>query len=131
MKKKIMIFCLLAPLVLTTLCGCVPLLVGSALGVAALGGYSISKDSIQGDSEIPYEDVWDSALKISKIRGTIKEENASMGCLKLEAEGSYVWVEVIKLTGSVTRLRVAARKLHLPNIKLAQDFFVKIMEDAQ
>lgn len=131
MKGKITVCFFLLPFMIMTLCGCIPLVIGSAVGAAVVGGYAITKDSIQGDTDKPYNRLWNSALIVSKIRGTIKRENKGRGYIELESEGSYVWVELVKLTKSTTRLKVYARKLHLPNISLAQDLFVKIMEEAK
>ena len=131
MKKKIIVSFFLLPFMLITLCGCVPLVVGSVVGAAVVGGLAISKDSIQGDTDKSYNNLWNSALTVSKIRGTIKEENNTKGYIELEAEGNYVWIELVKLTKATTRLKISARKLHFPNISLAQDLFVKIMEEAK
>jgi hypothetical protein len=127
--KKKTFFCLLLPLVLLNISGCVPLIVGSAVG--ALGGYAVSKDTIQGDADKPYELLWNSAVTVAGYRGTIKEESAAGGYIELEAESSRVWVRLIRLTRATSRLRVSARRHHLPNVALAQDIFVKIMEEAK
>lgn len=115
---------------LVNLTGCVPLIIGSAVG--ALGGYAISKDTVQGETDKPYEALWESSLMVSRIRGTIQQEDYTKGYIVLEAEGkSQVWIKLVRLTQATTRVRVSARKYHLPNIELAQDIFVKIIEEAR
>jgi hypothetical protein len=50
--------------------------------------------------------------------------------MKLEADSSKVWITFIRLTRATTRIRIAARKHHLPNLALAQDIYVKIVNEA-
>lgn len=125
--KAVLLGCVISFLALN-LYGCW-FIVGGAVG--ALGGYAISKDTVQGETDKPYDNLWDAALTISKIRGAIKQEDISRGYIELEADSSRVWIRVIRLTRSVNRLRVSSRKFHLPNLSLAQDIFTKIMEQAQ
>jgi len=122
--KKVFIFIFIAHLL--TLTGCAPLIIGGAVG--ALGGYAVSRDTIQGETDKPYSVLWNSAITVARIRGTIKEEDATKGYIRLEAEASRVYIKLIRITQATTRLRVSARKYHLPNLALAQDIFVKIME---
>jgi len=109
--------------------GCAPLIVGAAVG--GLGGYAISKDTIQGETDKSYESLWSASLTISRMRGIITQENNASGTIELETQGSRVWIRLVRLTRLTTRLRVAARKYHLPNLELAQDLFVRIMEEAR
>lgn len=124
--KKYFVF--LLPLVI--LCaGCIPLLIGGAAG--ALGAYAVSSDTVQGETDKSYEGVWNAASEVGRMRGTIKEEDNIRGYMQMEIDSSKVWVRVIKLTQATTRLKISARKNHLPNSRLAQDLFVKIIEQAQ
>lgn len=126
--KKIIAFYFLIPFVFFNILGCAALIVGSAVG--AIGGYAISKDAIQGETDKSYDTLWGAALTVSKIRGQIKYENETKGYIELEAESSKVFIRLIRLTAATTRLRVSARKYHFPNLSLAEDIFVKIMEQA-
>ncbi len=125
--KKILLF--LIPCIFVSILGCAPLIIGGAVG--AVGGYAISKDTIQGETDKSYDSLWEGALTVSKIRGEIKYENKIKGYIELEAESSKVYVRLIRLTFSTTRLRVQARKYHFPNMGLAQDIFMKIMEQVR
>ena len=126
--KKLMFF-LMLPVIILNICGCW-FIVGGAVGVA--GAYAISKDTIQGQSDKPYESLWNAAVTVSKIRGTIKQEDATSGYIELEANSNRVKISLIRLTHATTTLRISARnKLHFPNMGLAQDMFVKIMEEAR
>jgi hypothetical protein len=125
--KKLLVASLLFSLVIFNSLGCVPILVGAG----AMGGYAVTKDTISGETDIPYDDLWSSALKVSRIRGTIRQEGVTEGYIKLAVESGFVWIKLIKLTQATTRLKVSARKYHFPNISLAQDMYLKIMEEAK
>lgn len=122
------IFLLFFVLTLNVL-GCVPLVVGGAAG--ALGAYAVTKDTIQGETDKPYDALWNAANMVSRIRGKIKDEDSTKGYIELETESGHVWIRLIRLTRATTRLKISARKYHLPNLDLAQDMFVKIMEEAK
>jgi len=120
---------ILAFVLICNAAGCVPLIVGATVGGVAV--YAVSKDTVQGETDKTYDSIWNAALRVGKIRGTIKQENYTKGTIELEAESSRVYIRVFNLTRATTRLRVSARKYHMPNIGLAQDMFVKIMEEAR
>ena len=126
--KKITAFFIL-PLLLLNILGCAPLIVGAAVG--AVGGYAISKDTVQGETNRPYEALWNSALMVSRIRGIVQQEDYSSGEIALDVKPSKVWIRLIRLTQAATRIRVSARKYHLPDLELAQDIYLKIMEQAK
>jgi len=128
MKKAIFYF--LGALFLSCVClGCLPLVVGGAAG--ALGAYAVTKDTIQGETDKPYDSLWNAAVTVSRIRGTIKNQDNLKGTIELEVESGRIWITLIRLTRATTRLKIAARKYHLPDLGLAQDIFVKIMEEAR
>lgn len=125
--KKIILFLLFMPLVLLN-SGCW-FLVGGAAG--AVGAYAAGKDTIQGETDKAYDSLWNAAKTVSRIRGSIKIEDYQKGQIELETDSNQVWIRLIRLTRSTTRLKVSCRKHHLPNISLAQDIFTKIMEEAR
>jgi hypothetical protein len=118
---SIILFLCLMPAV----CGCAPLIIGAAAG--GLGAYAVSKDTVQGDSDINFDLLWSSAVNIARQRGLIQQENMVTGYIELTADSSKVWIRLIRLTQATTRIKVSARKFHFPNMDLAQDFFVKIV----
>ena len=124
-----MVFYFLFPLLILSISGCLPLIVGGAVG--ALGGYAVSKDTLQADSDKPYEQLWNAALNISRIRGNIRQEDAARGYIEADVEKSKVWIRMVRLTQATTRIRISSRKYRLPNLELAQDMFVKIMEEVK
>jgi hypothetical protein len=125
--KKRLVFLFFLPLAIMVISGCLPaIIVGGTVG--ALGGYAVSRDTIQGETDKPYDVLWNSAVIVARIRGKIKTEDSVRGRIELEAESSRVYIRLDRLTQTATRVRVSARKYHMPNIALAQDIFVKIME---
>ncbi len=125
-NNSLIILCLVYTLLIS---GCVPLIIGGAVG--ALGGYAISKDTIQADTDMDYEQLWKGAVNIVRSRGTPKIEDYARGYLTAEIEAGKVWIRLIRLNKITTRLRVSARKYGFPYLGLAQDLFVKIMEGAR
>ena len=128
MIAKRMLSLLLGVLLLGT-SGCAMLLVGVAAG--GVGMYAASNDAIQGETDVAYATVWNSSLQVARIRGTISKEDAGAGLIELDAESSKVWIRVTRLTAATTRLRVAARKYKMPNVTLAQDIFIKIIDETK
>jgi hypothetical protein len=127
--KKAAAFWVLASFLFMSITGCAPLLVGAVVG--GVGGYAISKDTMQGESDTPYDTLWDAAERVGKIRGKLKREDMSRGTIELEADASRVTIQLVRLTRATTRLKVSARKYYMPNLKLAQDIFMKIMEETK
>ncbi len=125
MKLKIVIvMCLF---LLSLVCsGCVPLLVGAA----GVGGYAISRDTIQTETDKDYDSLWASALSVVKARGEISVEDTAEGYLEANIGSSRLIVELTKLTKTTSRLKVSARnQFKLPDVDLAQEIFVKIFEE--
>ncbi|MFH1414064.1 MAG: DUF3568 family protein [Candidatus Omnitrophota bacterium] len=109
--------------------GCLPLIIGGAAG--ALGAYAVGRDTIQGDTDSPYDEVWEAALAVSRFRGATTKEDSISGAIELESGSSKIWIKLFRLTQATTRLKVSARKHHFPNLSLAQDTFVKIMDQTR
>ena len=126
--KKIFFSFLLIPFIFSSL-GCVPLIVGGAAG--AVGAYAITKDTIQGETDKPYDRLWDAAYRVSKIQGIIRQEDSLKGELIVDISHSKVTIKLIRLTHATTRIRISARKYSLPNRDLAENLYTKIMEEAQ
>ena len=119
----------LALILLVSICGCAPLIIGAAAG--GLGAYAVTRDTVQGDTDKNYEALWDSALGVAKSYGLIQQENAATGYIELGAQSSKVRIKLIHLTQATTRVKVSARKYYFPNMDLAQDIFVKIITGAR
>lgn len=104
--------------------GCVYLIVG---GVSAVGGYSISQDTIQGESDASFDEVWDAAIHILSIMGRIESESSELGEVVAIVNGARITVHVIQLTSETVRLKIRGRKSLFPSISNAQNVFMKIM----
>jgi hypothetical protein len=118
----------LIPLLFLNITGCVFILGGAA---GAIGAYGVGKDTIRGETDKPYDALWSAALTVGRIRGRIKQEDRRGGYIELEIDSSRVWIRFIRLTRATTRLRISARKFHFPNLNLAQELYVKIIEEAR
>ncbi len=103
--------------------GCIYVLAG---GLGAVGGYAISPDTVEGESESSYDAAWDSAVDILGIMGTVNAKDYKAGTIDATVDGSKVNMDISQISSSDVRLRVKARKNMLPNIKVAQDVFVKV-----
>lgn len=109
--------------------GCVPLICAAAGGA---GVYAASKDTIQGETDVAYEDLWSSALVVARVRGTVQKQDFNQGKIEaIEGKSVRIWVTLEKLTQSTTRLKVASRKYKMPNLELAQTVYTKIIDQAK
>ena len=107
-----------------SLSGCFYIVLGS---VAAAGGYAISQDTIQGEREEDFNDVWKAAVDIISIMGTISSQNRDLGKLTAIVSGAKITINVAQLTPSTVRLKVKARKALFPSIATAHNIYIKIM----
>lgn len=129
MRKKV-IMAMFIPFLLVSATGCVPLFL---MTVGGVGVYAVSKDTIQGDMDTPYEALWDAAIKVARIRGTILQQDFNRGYIEIDAKPNNIKIQFVRITAATTKLRVSARKYKkaFPNIEIAQDVFVKIIEEAK
>lgn len=117
----ICVFCFLAS-------GCVYVIAG---GVGVLGGYAMSPDTVEGETESDYDTLWDAATEILSIMGTVNTKDYKLGTVDGTVSGARVTIDLSQVSSSEVRLRVKARKNMLPDIKSAQDIFVKIKNRAK
>ena len=124
MLKKNLCRHILAISLLLTAPGCVFVVLGS---VAAVGGYVISPDTVEGLTKKSEKAVWNSAVEILSIMGKVTEQYQEKGMVVAQVSGATVTVTVYSMTEKTVKLRVKARKSFLPKIGMAQDVFTKIM----
>ena len=122
-RRNILAILLLA-LVCLPLSGCFYVILGS---VAAAGGYAISQDTIQGEREVGFNEVWDVTLDIISIMGTVNSQSQDLGKITAIVNGAKLTINVSQITPSAVRLKVKARKNLFPSIATAQNIFIKIM----
>jgi hypothetical protein len=103
--------------------GCFYLVFG---GAAAAGGYAISRDTIQGEMDREFSQVWDSAVEVISIMGRIESQDHEKGEIISIVQGSRVTVDLIQITPATIRLKIKARRMGLPRIGLAQDIYLKV-----
>jgi len=126
MKKKILSG-LLAVLLLSQ-AGCVYLVVG---GAAALGGYAISPDTIEGVIENKNtQDMFAAAIDVISIMGIIEEKNELAGVIVAKVQKTYVTITIAEPVTDSVKLTIKARRGMMPKIKLAQDIYAKILAKA-
>lgn len=104
--------------------GCVYLVVGS---LGALGGYVISPDTVEGVTGYDQSEVWDAAIEIISIMGTIDENKADGGIITAKVNGAKVTVNITPVSSRTNKVTVKARKGIFPKIGLAQEIYIKIM----
>ncbi len=103
--------------------GCFYLVFG---GAAAAGGYAISRDTIQGEIDRDFSQVWDTAIEVVSIMGRIESQNSEMGQIIAIIQGARVTINLTQLTPSTIRIKVKARRSGFPRIGLAQEIYLKV-----
>ena len=111
-----------------SLSGCWPLILG---GVAAVGGYAVSRDTIQGESSAGFNELWDASKDVASVMGTITSESFELGEIKALINGTRTTITVLPLTTTTVRLKVKSRKMIFPSIANAQDVFIEIMNEVK
>lgn len=109
--------------------GCAPIVVGGAVGAA--GVYAASRDTMQGDTDKPYEGLWRASKEVAENYGSIRSEDQKRGYIDLETETGDIWIRISRMTRNSNRLRVCARnRYHLPDLAQAQNVYARILEGA-
>lgn len=129
MKRLFLSYIAMCILFTFSIYGCAPLLLGVAIG--GVGIYAAGKDTVQGDTTQSFDSVWAAALTVGKIRGEIIKEDYSQGYIEFKSESNLVWIRIMRLTRTTNRLKISVRKYHLPNQGLAQELFIKILEEVR
>ncbi len=108
--------------------GCFLLLVGSA---GAVGGYAISRDTVEGVSSKGQDELMTAARQVVSIMGIILDERRKDGEIEGTVAGSHVYITVIQINMTTSKLRVKARNGIFPRIGTAQEVYTKIMNQLQ
>ena len=105
--------------------GCAPVLIGAG----AVGGYLISKDSIQNNFDLPLTQVYRVSRDVLEEEGLLKRADEKKGYLKAVVEDTNVVITVKQLTRRTVSLKVQARTdLFVPKIDVAQAIYTKIAD---
>jgi hypothetical protein len=125
MRLKQIFLVLFSGILLTMLSGCIFIVAGS---VGAVGGYAITRDTIQGEYDANYSRAWKSALEVSSILGRVTTKNTTKGVIEAEVDKAKIKIEITQLTPEAIRLKVKARKGIFPRLGTAEKVFVKIVQ---
>lgn len=109
--------------------GCVAFIVGSAVG--ALGGYAISKDTIQGEVEKEQDALVKSTLTVLDAMGASEINDIDSGFIRAWVGSTRVTITIEQLTLSTSKLKVKCRKNFFPNLSLSEKLYVRIVEQAE
>jgi hypothetical protein len=125
-RKKILTGILLIGLAVS-LNSCVYMIIG---GMGALGGYVVSPDTVEGLlSDKDQRDVWDATVNVVSIMGLVSEKSEAGGMMVAKIQNCKVTITIFQMSKSMVRLTVKARKAFFPRIKVAQDVYVKIVNE--
>ncbi len=105
--------------------GCVFVVAGS---IGAVGGYAITRDTIQGEYDAKYAQAWKSALDVCSMLGTLSSKDQTKGVVESLIDRAKVRVEITQLTPEALRIKVKARKGIFPRLGTAEKVFVKIVQ---
>jgi len=124
--KRILHFVFLI-VMLFNVAGCAALIVGGAVGVA--GAYAISRDTLQGMVDGNFQDVWETSIEVVREFGEVSTLQKDRGLIIVKSNATFIKVRIVRITKAVVKLRVSARKHHLPNLTLAQEIYTRILNE--
>ena len=106
------------------LSGCFYLILGS---LGAVGGYAVSPDTVAGMSRRDAEEVFDAAYTVVNIMGNVLRQDKKSGHLEVLINNSRVNISILQFSRDKTKISVKARRAFFPKIDIAQDVYVKII----
>lgn len=115
---------LMGVLALAQLSGCIFLI---AAGAGAVGGYAITRDTIQGDYDADQRDAYRAAVEVCGMMGTVLAKSPSLGSVEATVNNASVTVSITQLTKEAIRVKVKARRGIFPSLSNAERVFVKIV----
>jgi len=126
MKIKRGALVLLPFVLLTQLSGCIFLL---AAGAGAVGGYAITRDTIQGEYDARQDDAYRASVEVCGMLGTVLAKSPSEGTVEATVNEARVLVTITRLTQEAVRIKVKARRGIFPRLGTAERVFVKIVSE--
>ena len=111
--------------VLLSISSCVFIVAGT---IGAVGGYAITRDTIQGEYDAKFDDAWKSTLETCNTLGYITTKDKARGTIQATVELARVRVDVTQLTQEAIRVKVKARKGIFPRMGTAEKVFVRIAQ---
>lgn len=125
MFGKNIFFVLAAAIGVSLISGCVFVLAG---GAGLLGGYVISKDTIQGEYDVGFSDAWDASRSVSEMLGSVSASDSSSGVIEAMVDKAKVKIDITQLTKEAVRIKIKARRGIFPRLATAEKVFVKIVQ---
>ena len=101
------------------------------VGAGAVGGYAITRDTFEGNTNKSQDEIWDAANKILAIMGSVEFSDRKRDELSGHVNGANVWITVVPINASTTKLRIKARKNLLPAAGIAQEVYAKILSQIE
>jgi len=111
-------------LALAQVSGCVVLI---ATSVGAVGGYAITRDTIQGEYDVGLRDAFRASKEVCGMLGTVVADSASLGEVQATVDQARVTVTLTQLTREAIRIKVKARRGLFPRLGTAERVFTKIV----
>ena len=124
MKRILPAVCLLL-VCCVSLTGCAWLVVG---GIGAVGGYAVTRDTMQGEYDAKFSDAWKAAQTVCSTLGVITSRDTGSGVISATVDNAKVKVMLYQITPEAIRLKVKARKGLFPRLGTAEKVFVKIVQ---
>jgi len=124
--KKVIVYFSFFLLPAISLTGCVPVLIGA--GVVA--GYFVTKDSVSGNLEVSFEELWNVSLSEVGNKADITDQNKQAGLIKARYGKTNIVVRIRELTEHSYNLKVTCRKaIAIADLSLSQDIFTRIVRN--
>ncbi len=124
--KKVIVYFSFFLLPAISLTGCVPVLIGA--GVVA--GYFVTKDSVSGNLEVSFEELWNVSLSEVGNSADITDQNKQAGLIKARHGKTNITVRIRELTEHSYNLKVTCRKaIAIADLSLSQDLFTRIVRN--
>jgi len=122
---RLSIFYFLLPTLFLT--GCIaPLIIGGVL----VTGYAAAKDTVTGNVDVTFDEVWDSSIGVLSQIADIADQNMQAGLIKAMQGNNTITVKIRELTEHSHNLRISCRRsVVFTNLTLAQQIFTKILRN--
>ena len=107
--------------------GCVTPIILAAVGAGAVGGYAVSRDTFEGNTNKGQDEIWEAAYKVASIMGAVDDSDRKRGEIVARINGATVNIYIMTINLTNTKLRIKARKGIFPRVGVAQEVYAKIM----
>lgn len=98
--------------------------------VADIAGRLLGRE-VGANFNVDYNKAYEAAIKTVQQLGKVTKEDEDRGLIKAKVDGSNVTVEITKKAEKEVQIKVSARKLVLPQPKLAEEILSKISENVK